>query len=111
MADPRLATARLPVCDGDDDHHAGRSAPRRAAQSLEDRPARPCFAGGTTSLAGAPVVAGDVATVRLVRREAPSAESIFTDTPVVPPEVWQPLQMRRVRYFRKPTPPAASSAP
>ena len=35
------------------------------------------------------------------RRPAPI--SIFEETPVVSPEVWQPLQMRRVRYFKKPT--------
>jgi hypothetical protein len=66
--------------------------------------------GGTTSLAGDAVAPTDVATVRLVRREAPSAHSIFEDTPVVSPEVWQPLQMRRVRYFKKPAPAASSSA-
>ena len=53
--------------------------------------------GGTTSLSGNPVSTTDVATVRLVRREAPSCHSIFEETPVVAPEVWQPLQMRRVR--------------
>jgi hypothetical protein len=66
--------------------------------------------GGTTSISGDPVMLSDVATVRLVRREPPSARSIFEDTPVVGPEVWQPLQMRRVRYFKKPTPAASSSA-
>jgi hypothetical protein len=65
--------------------------------------------GGTTTLAGspAPLPASESATVRLVRRQAPGAKSIFQDTPVVPPEVWQPLQMRRVRYFKKP----ATAAP
>lgn len=66
--------------------------------------------GGTTSLAGAPVAQADVGTVRLVRREAPAARSIFEDTPITPPEVWQPLQMRRVRYFKKPTPPPPASS-
>jgi hypothetical protein len=60
--------------------------------------------GGTTSLDGTPVVPADTASVRLVRRSAPGAKSIFEDTPVVPPEVWQPLQMRRIRYFKKPAP-------
>ncbi len=64
--------------------------------------------GGTTSLSGAPLELTDAANVRLVRREAPSAQSIFEDTPVVGPEVWQPLQMRRVRYFRKPQPAASA---
>jgi hypothetical protein len=67
--------------------------------------------GGTTSISGSPIAPTDVATVRLVRREGPSAHSIFEETPVVAPEVWQPLQMRRVRYFKKPTPAASSSAP
>jgi hypothetical protein len=66
--------------------------------------------GGTTSLTGDALAPTDVATVRLVRREASSAHSIFEDTPVVSPEVWQPLQMRRVRYFKKPAPAASSSA-
>jgi hypothetical protein len=70
--------------------------------------------GGTTGLDGAPVAPTDTASVRLVRRAAPGAKSIFEDTPVVPPEVWQPLQMRRIRYFKKPTPtstPTGSGAP
>jgi hypothetical protein len=70
--------------------------------------------GGTTGLDGAPVTLADTASVRLVRRAGPGAKSIFEDTPVVPPEVWQPLQMRRIRYFKKPTPtpaPGASGAP
>jgi hypothetical protein len=70
--------------------------------------------GGTTSLDGAPVLPADIASVRLVRRAAPGAKSIFEDTPIVPPEVWQPLQMRRIRYFKKPTPtptPGTSGAP
>jgi hypothetical protein len=70
--------------------------------------------GGTTNLEGATVVPADTASVRLVRRAAPGAKSIFEDTPVVPPEVWQPLQMRRIRYFKKPTPtpsPGSSGAP
>jgi hypothetical protein len=70
--------------------------------------------GGTTGLDGAPVALAETASVRLVRRDAPGAKSIFEDTPVVPPEVWQPLQMRRIRYFKKPTPtpaPGASATP
>jgi hypothetical protein len=70
--------------------------------------------GGTTGLDGAPVTLADTASVRLVRRAGPGAKSIFEDTPVVPPEVWQPLQMRRIRYFKKPTPtpaPGTSGAP
>jgi hypothetical protein len=70
--------------------------------------------GGTTRLDGMPVVPTDTASVRLVRRAGPGAKSIFEDTPIVPPEVWQPLQMRRIRYFKKPAPtaaPGASGAP
>ena len=42
-------------------------------------------------------------TVRLVRASPPDAHPIFADTPIVPIQVWQPLQMKRVRYFYKPT--------
>jgi hypothetical protein len=66
--------------------------------------------GGTTSLDGAPVPPADVGTVKLVRREAPAARSIFEDTPITSPEIWQPLQMRRVRYFKKPATTPAGSA-
>lgn len=41
-------------------------------------------------------------TVRLERAEAPGAKRFFTDTPVVDPKEWQPLQYKRIRYFRKP---------
>lgn len=63
--------------------------------------------GGTTSLAGTPVQPADVGTVRLLRRQGSGARSIFQDTPITSPEIWQPLQMRRVRYFKKPTPAAS----
>jgi hypothetical protein len=67
--------------------------------------------GGTTSLAGEPVPPADVGMVKLVRREGVSAHSIFEDTPITSPEIWQPLQLRRVRYFKKPaTTPAGSSS-
>jgi hypothetical protein len=56
------------------------------------------------ALAGAP----PPVTVRLERSKGPDARAIFTETPVVPPRIWQPLQAKRVRYFPK---PAASSAP
>jgi hypothetical protein len=68
--------------------------------------------GGTTMLDGTAARPTDAATVRLVRREAKGAATIFDDTPIVPPDVWMPLQARRVRYFRKPTPVApAVTAP
>jgi hypothetical protein len=40
---------------------------------------------------------------RLVRTQAPGAHPAFVDTPVVPIQVWQPLQAKRVRYFLKPS--------
>jgi hypothetical protein len=39
---------------------------------------------------------------RLVRAEAPGAHATFVDTPIVPIQIWQPLQAKRVRYFLKP---------
>lgn len=48
--------------------------------------------------------------VHLVRGVAPGARRFFEDTPVVHPDVWAPLQRKRVRYFRKPTPAASSDA-
>ncbi len=55
---------------------------------------------------------------RLVRIEAPGAHSAFIETPIVPIQVWQPLQAKRVRYFLKPSvtqsansgPPSAASS-
>ncbi len=64
--------------------------------------------GGALSAAGDPVAPSAGPTVRLVRASPPDAHPIFADTPVVPIQVWQPLQMKRVRYFYKPT---ASSTP
>jgi hypothetical protein len=46
---------------------------------------------------------------RLVRARAPDAHTIFDATPIVPLQVWQPLQAKRIRYFYKPT--ATSSSP
>ena len=58
--------------------------------------------GGARTLDGraAPVPTSDA--IRLVRGSAPSTRRIFEDTPVVHPDVWAPLQRKRVRYFRKP---------
>ena len=47
--------------------------------------------------------------VRLVRRPAPSAQRLFPDTPVLPPEVWTPLQ-RQTRWFPKDPEPGASTS-
>jgi hypothetical protein len=41
-------------------------------------------------------------TVRLVRARSPDAHRVFEDTPVVPFDVWQPLQAKRIRYLAKP---------
>jgi hypothetical protein len=64
--------------------------------------------GGALDAMGGPVPSPPPATVRLVRASAPDARPIFTDTPIVPIQVWQPLQKQRVRYFYK---PAASASP
>jgi hypothetical protein len=64
--------------------------------------------GGALDATGTPVAAPAPPTVRLVRAPAPDAHPIFGDTPIVPIEVWQPLQKKRVRYFYK---PAASASP
>ena len=66
--------------------------------------------GGALDAAGTPMsttLAPGAPTVRLVRAQAPDAHPIFTDTPIVPIQVWQPLQMKRVRYFYKPTTPSS----
>lgn len=39
-----------------------------------------------------------------VRADYPGVRGIFEDTPIVPPAEWQPLQAKRVRYFKEPTP-------
>jgi hypothetical protein len=67
--------------------------------------------GGTLDAAGDPAPAAPTDAVRLVRAQAPDAHPIFTDTPLVPVSVWQPLQAKRVRYFYKPAAaPSASTA-
>jgi hypothetical protein len=60
--------------------------------------------GGSLDPSGDPAPpAGTAPTARLVRGSPPGAHLAFDSTPVVPPAVWQPLQMQRVRYFRKPS--------
>jgi len=66
--------------------------------------------GGTFDAAGEPLASSPPITTRLVRARAPDAHPIFTDTPIVPAQVWQPLQAKRVRYFYKPA-SGASAAP
>jgi hypothetical protein len=70
--------------------------------------------GGTLDAAGEPAGTPALDAVHLVRARAPDAHAIFQDTPIVPAQVWQPLQAKRVRYFYKPASsaqPAASAAP
>ncbi|MFO0676414.1 MAG: hypothetical protein U0169_07760 [Polyangiaceae bacterium] len=57
--------------------------------------------GGAFSLSGDPAPAHDAADARLVRGTAPGARSFFDETPIVGPTTWQPLQAKRVRYFKK----------
>jgi hypothetical protein len=57
-------------------------------------------------LSGAPPAIGS----RLVRDRAPGAHTIFDATPIVPSQVWQPLQAKRVRYFYKPLPSSTATS-
>jgi len=68
------------------------------------------FLGGSLDLSGGPV-AGASAPIgsRLVRDRAPDAHTVFDATPIVPAQVWQPLQAKRIRYFYKPMPPTPST--
>jgi hypothetical protein len=66
--------------------------------------------GGTLDSAGEPLTNVPLASARLVRTHAPDAHPVFENTPIVPIEVWQPLQMKRVRYFLKPAGTAPSTA-
>lgn len=68
------------------------------------------FLGGTLDSAGQPLTNVPLASARLVRTRAPDAHPVFENTPIVPIEVWQPLQMKRVRYFLKPAGTAPSPA-
>lgn len=59
--------------------------------------------GGDTSLAGEAVHApSGPNAVRLTRVEAAGGRRFFVDTPIVPFDVWYPLQQKRIRYFKKP---------
>jgi hypothetical protein len=64
--------------------------------------------GGQRDLAGHPV-ALQRDTSRLCRFAGPGGQLIFKDTPVVARRVWEPLQAKRVRYFRKPKRPDAGA--
>lgn len=65
-----------------------------------DKPLSPLL-GGTTTLASTPGKRAGGHEVRLVRVDAPGGRTIFPDTPVVPQSEWGPLQMKRIRYFKK----------
>jgi hypothetical protein len=58
--------------------------------------------GGSLDASGDRPAPQTAVTVRLVRARAPDAHRIFESTPIVPFEVWQPLQAKRVRYMAKP---------
>jgi hypothetical protein len=98
MAVPGLAAAWLGgeagVGDERGDHSGGLLDAAGDPLPLHPRPSAP----GAMSA---------VSAVRLVRGAAPDAHPIFTDTPIVPIQVWQPLQAKRIRYFYKPAAPPA----
>jgi len=66
--------------------------------------------GGALDITSAPLP-DDMAPVgsRLVRARAPDAHPVFDATPIVPIQVWQPLQAKRVRYFYKPSAGSSSA--
>ncbi|MDP9001951.1 MAG: hypothetical protein M3O46_17770 [Myxococcota bacterium] len=67
--------------------------------------------GGSVELSGNSVAeAMPPIGARLVRAHAPDAHTIFEGTPIVPIQVWQPLQAKRVRYFVNPTPSPSSAS-
>ncbi|MGC4070096.1 MAG: hypothetical protein QM784_36650 [Polyangiaceae bacterium] len=55
----------------------------------------------------------DTERIHWLRTETPLARRILEDTPIVPYQVWAPLQAKRVRYKRQPsaTRPAATAMP
>jgi hypothetical protein len=63
----------------------------------------PLALGGDSDLGGKAVHSPSGAgAVRLVRTEAAGGRRMFEDTPIVPFDVWYPLQQKRIRYFKKP---------
>ena len=66
--------------------------------------------GGGTTLAGTVSEPPAIPFVRFVRGSTPAAEPYFESTPIVGPSIWQPLQMKRVRYFPKPSSPVSSAS-
>jgi hypothetical protein len=66
--------------------------------------------GGSLDISGAPLPGPPPpVAARLVRARAPDAHIAFDETPIVPSQVWQPLQAKRVRYLYKPTPTPSTS--
>ena len=66
--------------------------------------------GGTLDARGEAARVPSTGTVaRLVRGSTPGAKLVF-DTPVVSPNVWQPIQSQRVRYFNRPKPASDAGA-
>jgi hypothetical protein len=58
--------------------------------------------GDNTSLGGATAhLPKGKGAVRMIRADAPGGRRFFEDTPIVPRDVWYPLQQHRVRYFKK----------
>jgi hypothetical protein len=57
--------------------------------------------GAERNLAGRPVAVSR-SDQRFCRRQGPRGQRIFTETPIVPKAEWEPLQAKRVRYFRPP---------
>jgi hypothetical protein len=67
--------------------------------------------GGRSRLAtAANVPAGVEIDARLVRGEGPSSKLLF-EGPIVGPNVWQPIQMQRIRYFSRPKKVEDAGAP
>jgi hypothetical protein len=66
--------------------------------------------GGSLDASGEVAATAPPTATRFVRITAPEARPIFTDTPLVPIQVWRPLQAKRVRYFYKPAAAASASA-
>jgi hypothetical protein len=67
--------------------------------------------GGARTLDGRPVAVSDDPAVHFVRGTAPGARRFLNDTPIVHPDVWAPLQRKRVRYFRKHEPNSGQESP
>ncbi len=71
---------------------------------LLDKALGPAFGGEAVRGPGSERV------VHLTRVDRAASRIVFPDTPVVGVKEWYPLQAKRVRYFKKPEAPSASSA-